>query len=150
MRFGILTAMLLLAGAPVFAALGGDVTSIDADRVHAKGALLRITQADRYSMHEIRTAAGTSVREYVSSSGKVFAVAWQGQFLPDFQQVLGTYFTQYQQASERARRARHGRGPLSFQDGDLVVQMGGHQRSFSGRAYVTGLMPAGVDASAIQ
>ena len=142
--------MLLLAGAPVFAALGGDVTSIDADRVHAKGALLRITQADRYAMHEIRTAAGTSVREYVSSSGKVFAVAWQGQFLPDFQQVLGTYFTQYQQASERARRARHGRGPLSFQDGDLVVQMGGHQRSFSGRAYVTGLMPAGVDASAIQ
>ena len=142
--------MILCVGTPAFAALGGDVTSIDADRVHAKGALMRITQADRYAMHEIRSAAGTSIREYVSSSGKVFAVVWQGPYLPDFQQLFGAYFSQYQAASERARRARRGRGPLSFQDGDLVVQMGGHQRSFSGVAYVTSLMPAGVDASVIQ
>jgi len=134
----------------LLAALGGKAPSIEADRVKMQAALLRIQTRGAYTLHEIQSASGTTIREYVSSSGDVFAVAWNGPFQPDLQQVLGGYFGRYQQSGEKARRARRGRGPLTIDDGDLVVQMGGHQRSFSGRAYVTGLMPAGVDASAIQ
>jgi len=134
----------------LLAALGGKAPSIEADRVKMQAALLRIQAQGVYTLHEIQSASGTTIREYVSSSGDVFAVAWSGPFQPDLQQVLGTYFDRYRQSGDKARRARHGRGPLTIRDGDLVVQMGGHQRSFSGRAYVAGLMPAGVDASAIQ
>jgi uncharacterized protein DUF2844 len=134
----------------LLAALGGSATSIDADRVKAQGALLRIQAADRYTMHEIQSAAGTTIREYLSPSGSVFAVAWNGPAMPDLQQVLGDYFATFQQRVVELRRARRAHGPIAIDDGELVVQVGGHMRSLSGRAYVKRLMPAGVDASAIR
>src|ERR1700722_19006066 len=36
----------------------------------------------------------TVVDEYVSPAGTVFAVAWHGPFVPDMQQILGSYFGQ--------------------------------------------------------
>jgi hypothetical protein len=35
-------------------------------------------------------AIGDVVNEYVSSEGKVFAVAWKGAAMPDLNQTLGT------------------------------------------------------------
>jgi hypothetical protein len=134
----------------LLAALGGSATSIDADRVKAQGALLRIQTADRYTLHEIRSAAGTTIREYVSPSGSVFAVAWNGPAMPDLRQVLGDYFSVYQQEVERLRRTRRGRGPVAINTGNLVVQIGGHMRSLTGRAYVKPLVPIGVDPAAIR
>jgi hypothetical protein len=134
----------------LLAALGGSASSIDADRVKMQGALLRIQATGPYTLHEMQTAAGTMVREYVSSSGDVFAVAWNGPAMPDLRQVLGNYFTSYQSAVENARRMRRARGPISIDTGDFVVQVSGHMRSFSGRAYLKRLMPANVDPSAIK
>jgi hypothetical protein len=57
-----------------------------------QGALLRIAQTGPYAMHEIRTAAGTNVRQFVSPSGTVFGVAWDGPWQPDLHQLLGAYF----------------------------------------------------------
>jgi Protein of unknown function (DUF2844) len=72
--------LLLLVTLPstAFAALGGNVASVDTDRVHVEGALMRIVQSDAYAFHEIRSASGTMIREYINSSGIVFAVAWRG------------------------------------------------------------------------
>ncbi|HZT78348.1 MAG TPA: DUF2844 domain-containing protein [Vicinamibacterales bacterium] len=134
----------------LLAALGGTASSVDADRVKMQGALLRIQSAQSYTLHEIQSAAGISVREYVSSSGDVFGVAWSGPAMPDLQQVLGTYFTAYQQAVQEARRTRRARGPIAIDTGDLVVQVSGHMRSFTGRAYVKHLMPPTVDPSAVR
>src|SRR5579884_2403756 len=132
------------------AALGGSASSIDADRVKMQAALLRIQAANAYTLHEIRSATGTTVREYVSSAGDVFGVAWNGPAMPDLRQVLGDYFTVYQQAVEQARRTHRARGPIAIDTGDLVVQVSGHMRAFSGRAYVKRLLPANVQASVVQ
>jgi hypothetical protein len=101
---------------------------------------LRVAHAAAYNMHEIQSPTGTAVREYVSPAGKVFGVAWQGPFKPDLQQVLGDYYQQY----VKAARQRRARGPAIFEAGGLVVQSGGHQRAFVGRAYVTDMVPDGV------
>jgi hypothetical protein len=131
------------------AALGGDVRSVQADQLHMQGTL-RATAAASYSVQEIQSPAGTVVREYVSSAGKVFAIAWQGEWPPDMRQLLGNYFDQYAQAAKTQSGARIGRRPLVIEQPGLVVQMGGHPRSFKGRAYVPDLLPSGVAAEAIQ
>jgi len=135
---------------PAFAALGGDITSVRTDQVHMRGALLRITGADTSKVHEIQTPSGTLVREYVSPTGTVFAVAWQGPWMPDLRQLLGTYFEHYIQSAQavRAHRSRH--GPLVIKEAGLVVQQSGHPRAFVGSAYVPQLLPQGFDAAAIR
>jgi hypothetical protein len=94
------------------------------------------------------------VREYVSatgeSAGKVFALAWQGPWPPDIRQLLGSYFEQYAQAAKAQTAVRLGRRPLIIEQAGLVVQIGGHPRAFTGRAYVPGMLPAGVGAGEIQ
>jgi len=124
------------------ASLGGTPESVEADRVQAQGSLTQIVRTDAYTRHEMRTASGTMIREYVSPAGTVFAVTWQGPWLPDLRQVLGSYFDRYQ----RALRAgpRRARGVVQINEPDFVVQASGHQRSFSGRAMVPALAPSGV------
>jgi hypothetical protein len=82
------------------------------------------------------------MREFVTPNGKVFAVAWQGPTRPDLRQALGQYFDAYALAprSKLADR-RH----VQIQQGDLVVQAGGHMRALSGRAYLLSAIPSGVD-----
>jgi Protein of unknown function (DUF2844) len=128
---------------PLCASLGGDVTSVLADQVKMQGSL-RTTSADSYTVHEIQTSTGVTVKEYVSPAGKVFAVTWQGAFHPDLRQLLGTYFDQYAQAVQAQRAERRGHGPLLIQQAGLVVQITGHMRAFRGRAYVPQMLPAGL------
>jgi hypothetical protein len=152
---------LLIAGAVAFglialpataaATLGRDTSSVDADRVRMQGALLRIVRSDAYTVHEVQSSSGITIREYVSSSGTVFGVAWQGPWLPDLRQVLGDYFPDYQRALEaRAAGQRRARGSIAIDLPDLQIQISGHPRAFSGRAYVPRLMPLRVQADAIR
>lgn len=147
--FGVLILILILP-TTVLAALGGDAASVDADRVRMQGALMRIVRSDTYALHEMRSASGTMVREYVSTSGTVFAVVWQGPWLPDLRQVLGTHFDQYRTAMRTARHARKARGAVLIDGPDLVVQTSGHPRSFFGRVYVPALMPQGVQVESLR
>jgi hypothetical protein len=134
---------------PAWAALGGNVASVQADQVRMQ-ASLRTTASAAYNVHEMQTAAGGVVREYVSSEGKVFAITWNGPWPPDLRQLLGAYFDQYSQAAMAQREARIGRRPLVINEPGLVVQAGGHPRSFTGKAYVPQILPAGVRAEDIQ
>src|SRR5438874_1346274 len=96
-----LPAFTILLSASCFAALGGDINSVVADQAQMK-AQRRVTQTAAYSIHEMQSQAGT-VREFVSPGGKVFGVAWQGQTLPNFQQVLGSYYDQFIKSAPRRR-----------------------------------------------
>ena len=149
-RIALLPLMLLLAASGASASLGGAVSSVDADRVHVEGALMRIVRNDAYALHEIRSASGTMIREYVNSSNTVFAVAWDGPWLPDLRQVLGEHFDRYQAIARSRQRARTGRGVLVIDEPGLVVQMSGHPRAFTGRAYLPALLPPGVRLDAIR
>ena len=80
--------LIAVAASPAFAALGGDSTSVQADVARMKGAL-RITSAAGVRVHEITTAYGTVVREYITPADKVFAVSWHGPVNPDLRAMLG-------------------------------------------------------------
>ncbi len=131
---------------PGWASLGDSVETVQSDQAHMK-ASLRSTQATGYAVHELQSETGTVVREYVSPAGKVFAVSWDGPFMPDLRQLLGTHFNQFAQAAQ-GRQARG--GPLIINEPGLVVESGGHMRSFFGRAYVPQMIPNGVRAEAIR
>lgn len=132
---------------PAWGELGANVSSVQADQAKLKGSL-KVTSSANYQIHEIQTAQGTTVREYVSPSGTVFGVAWQGQFAPDLRQLLGSYFDEYMQAAAQTRKT--GRGPVTIQTSDLVVQRGGHMRFLVGRAYLPQMVPQGVSADEIK
>jgi hypothetical protein len=140
---------MLVVPLPVWAALGGDASSVQADQAKMQGTL-RSTSAEAYTVHEIQTAAGVAVKEFASPTGKVFAVTWQGPVHPDLRQLLGNYFDPYVQALQEQRAQRHGHGPVLVQQAGLVVQIAGHVRSFMGKAYVPQMVPAGVRAEELR
>jgi hypothetical protein len=146
-RAGALLCALLSSGS-AFAALGGDASSVQSDAAHLVGSV-RVTNNASYGVQEIQTPTGTTVREYVSPAGKVFAVAWQGPWPPDLHQLLGSYFTQFQQAAQ-APKVHAGHAPISVHRANLVVEHAGHMRSYRGRAYLTDQLPSGVTAESIR
>jgi hypothetical protein len=129
-----------LAAAPAFAALGGDVSSVQADLAHMKGAI-RVTTNTAVTVHEISTAYGTSVREFMGADGKVFAVSWSGPVNPDLRQVLGGYYPQFAQAASAAHAAHGDHRHLNIEQPGLVVQNVGRLRAFAGRAWVPSMLP---------
>ena len=131
------------------ASLGGDLASVHDDEMKMQGTS-KTTSNDAYNVQEIQATGGIVIREYVSRSGNVFGVAWQGRTHPDLRQVLGAYYDQYVQAVQAQRAQRHGHGPLSIQQSGLVVQMSGHMRSLMGRAYIPQNLPAGTRAEEIR
>jgi hypothetical protein len=126
------------AAAPALAALGGDATSVEADRAVMRGAL-HVTTSAQYTVHEIETPAGVFVREYVAD-GRVFAVSWHGHGRPDLRQVLGSYYVPFAQAAGTPTRNH---SHLSVATPQVVVQSSGHLRAFNGRAWAPALLPAG-------
>jgi hypothetical protein len=147
-RWALAVAFLAVQAAslPAFAALGADVDSIATDGLKMKG-MVRVSALRAYSVHEIETPAGTLVREYVSPTGKVFAVAWRGPKMPDLKQTLGVYFQQYSDAP-RTRPADHKHFSLTLPG--LVMQSSAHMRAYAGRAYVPALLPQNVAVTDIQ
>lgn len=142
--------LLALISGTAQAELGGTVTSLQSDQVRMKAVVpaRRVTTFDAYSVHEMTTTSGVVVREYAGNDGVIFAVSWRGPVKPNLQQLLGQYFLPFLQASDNARRG--GTGPIVVQRDDLVVYSGGHPRAFSGHAYVTSLLPAGVSIDALR
>jgi len=135
--------LLLAALMPLEAAatLGVPASSVAEDQVHMKA--MRAEKAgSAYTVYEITTPSGTVVREFVSSAtGQVFAVAWQGPFMPDLKQVLGNHFGTLVDATGKERI---GRSNASVDRPEVVIRSGGHMRAFTGKAYLPGLMPQGV------
>jgi hypothetical protein len=146
----VVTTMIVVLPSSGWASLGGDSASVDADRVRVQGALLRIVRSDEFTVHEVQSSSGTTIREYMSPTGTVFAVAWEGPWLPNLRQILGSYFGTYQGAVQAGSANRRARGSLKIDLPDLVVQMSGHPRAFVGRAYAPRLMPQRVQAESIR
>ena len=139
---------ILTVGVPAWAALGGGISSIQADQAHLQGTR-RVMAAESYTMHEIQAASGIVVREYAGADGKVFAVTFHGRWQPDMRQILGSYFDQYYRAVT-AQGPRRGRRPVTIDEPGLNVQIGGHLGSFTGKAYVPEKLPSGVRPEDIQ
>ena len=133
------------------ATLGGDGASIEVDRLSMKvkhAARLTPSSSGSYTVHETILSSGTLVRQYVSNAGVVFGVAWNGPFVPDLRQLLGSHFDTMVARQSGQRHAGH--KFVSQHNSDLVIESGGHPRSFVGRAYLPGAVPASVAVQEIQ
>jgi Protein of unknown function (DUF2844) len=132
---------------PAWAALGGDMESVDADQVAMNASEQITASTETFTVYELRISAGTVVKEYLSLAGNVFAVTWQGPQLPNLRQILGNYFTQY---TEAAQDQHGGHGHLVIRQPDLVVESSGRMRAFFGRAYLPKALPQDVAVTDIQ
>jgi Protein of unknown function (DUF2844) len=141
--------LVLALSLPALAALGGDVASVQQDKAQMKGTL-KTTQASAFTVHEITAPGNTVIKEYVSPAGKVFAVTWHGPFVPNMQQLLGSYFKQFADAATAKRESHLRQRGLNVQQQDLVIQNGGHPRAYFGKAYVPSMFPQGVTMDGIQ
>jgi hypothetical protein len=141
--------MLSVFSLPARAVLGGNLNSVQQDTTQMK-ATVQIRQSDAYAVHEIKASHGTVVREYVSPAGKVFGVAWQGPFMPDLHELLGSYLPQYSAALQEEHAKRPGRHPLNINRPGMVIETSGHMRAYYGRVYVPGLVPQAVNAGEIR
>jgi Protein of unknown function (DUF2844) len=146
-RFGLWAMMLssTAAGAALWpgvasATLGQAESSVQTDSARLQGSI-KESDLGTYRVHEIKLPSGTLVREYAGLDGQVFAIAWNGPFIPDMRQTLGSYFDSYA-AAAKAQRTDHRH--LQIQLKDLVVQASGHMRAWRGRAYLPQAIPAGV------
>jgi hypothetical protein len=101
-----------------------------------------------YSELETTLPTGTRVREYVSVTGKVFAVSWSGPFMPDLKELLGTYFDTM--VTESSKSPAAGNSQLDIKRPDVVIQSGGHMRALEGRAWIPDQLPKGFSASDIR
>jgi len=140
-------AVLVLGASPAWAVLGQYESSVNLDRQYLRGEL-REEVRQGYKLHEITSPDGSIVREYVSPAGLVFGIAWQARVMPNLQQLLGSYFTELQQAAQSKVRRRG--GPLVVRTDKLVLISGGHMRAFHGRAYVPSLLPKNLSAEAVR
>ncbi len=138
--------VMLLGSSPSWAVLGEYENSVATDQQHMHAQLRGITHA-AYSVQQLTSPDGKTIKEYVAPSGKVFGVSWQGSAMPDLQQLLGSYFQQLQQASRS--RKKHG-GPFVVRTKDFVLVSGGHMRWYHGAAYVPSLLPANVTAEVVR
>ncbi len=141
--------MVMLVTAPhTHGALGESVDSVDSDRETLTAVRGATTTHRDYTVHEIKTDS-TVIREYVSPSGIVFAVAWNGLVHPGLTELLGSYAGEYQEALRQTPR-KHGRRQLQVKTNRVVVEKWGHIRDLKGRAYAPDLIPPGVSIDAIK
>jgi len=150
---GKMLRLLILAaacmGAPAArAALGGSAAGIGADAAQLHGSL-QASQGAAFSTVTITTDNGITVREFVDSSGLVFAVNWSGPAVPDLHGLLGEYFANYTQVLSALPNAGRQRA-IHVVTAGLVVLSGGHLRAYSGLAYLPVRIPAGVAIEALR
>jgi uncharacterized protein DUF2844 len=134
---------------PVWAALGQSVASVARDRA-AMGGQGQSKPGKGYSIESI-TVAGMTIKEYVSSDGIVFAVAWRGTGAPDLPLLFGSYFDEYREGLTALQNKQPRiRRPLVLKTAHLVVERAGHIRYMWGRAFIPTLLPATISPEDIQ
>lgn len=141
------TALILIATSmPVWAALGENVSTVSNDVQVLHGQHQMVAKVG-YNLHQITMKDGSVVKEYASPAGTVFGISWQSHFVPNLQQLLGSYLTNYQQGQRTQVVRRRG---VTIQGDNFVLTSFGHMRSFRGRAYVPGLVPANLTPEVVQ
>src|SRR6478609_11025407 len=128
---------LILIGACqlAYAGLGDNVNNVTGHQSSLM-AQRRFQSVSSYTTNVTTLPTGTVVQEYVSQSGKVFAVTWDGPVAPDLSQLLGSYQGIAHREVKRYRERHPGvNAPVSLSSDDFVLQSGGRMRAYFGKAY---------------
>jgi hypothetical protein len=131
------------------AGLGESADSIASDRAALSAAHRASSVRNGYTVQEFASDA-TTVREYVSPSGIVFGIAWDGLTYPDLTPLLGPYDSEYQKALRQEPRKPGLRRHHAVRTDRVVVEKWGNLRNLQGRAYAPALIPPGVSIDEIK
>lgn len=122
-------------GAAPITGSAGSTTPATAPVTLLNGAVLMRTSVD---------TGGTTINEYASNTGEIFAYTWQGPTMPDLPALLGAYDASYRAGAAAGRAAERDLHASRVVQPDVVVESGGQMRSYVGRAWLPGALPAGV------
>jgi hypothetical protein len=139
---------IFLTGSIAMAALGECADSVISDRKNFSAVQRAPITRNGYTIQEFQSGANV-VREFISPTGVVFAVAWNGLSHPDLTTLLGNYLDEYREALRQTPRER-GRRQFKVKTNGVVVEKWGHMRSVHGRAYIPALIPSGVSIDEIK
>ena len=144
----------LLQGALAYAALGGAPSNFGpqvAPQLRQGEHSLAATSNDAsavYTVSQTKLDSGTVVREYSNAKGVVFAVSWNGPFLPDLRTLLGEQFDTMTKAAAQHPKAGHSQ--LAVERPDVVIVSNGHMRAFTGRSWIPSALPSGFSTGNIE
>lgn len=149
----LVAATLILSFSTAGAAALGERIFTVSGQSKAQVSNLKITQKNSsvgtpYSVQESEEG-GIKMKQFVSSDGVVFAVAWKGIAPPDFNDILGKYYSDYSAETQSVLRPRN-RKKLNVKSQDFVFRNSSLGGSFRGLAYVPSLLPAGLAVEDLQ
>ena len=136
---------ILLLAFPIFAQaeLGGNLASITQEQKTFVSTLTTSPQST-YTIYIQNISPDLLIKEYVSNSGNIFGVSWRGSTLPDFQVLLGNYFSNYLSAQQQNSRS------VFVRNDNLVLESGGMMGGYIGRVYLPKQVPVGIAPESIQ
>ena len=150
-RLSAVAAACVAGGAPALATLGGDASSVEADRLQMRATRQTARAAVlQGSVQEIRLADGSSIRQFINARGIVYAVAWSTRTKPDFGQLLGQHAGTFDAGVASAAREPGLKRSVTVDQGDVVVVSSGRPGAFVGRAWLKSELPQGVRADALR
>lgn len=127
------------------ATLGGDIATVqrDARTLNAVTATISVKATVRQGQKAFAfSAPGVHIREYASGNGSIYAISWNGYRNPDLKVLLGSHYAEYVQT--RDKQVFRGHGPRLFKMEKMIVELSGHMRAFTGKAYLPAAVPRGL------
>jgi hypothetical protein len=124
------------------AELGGNAASVLAEQKEF-GSLLTTDTKNGTTVYIQTLASGTILKEFLSSTGVVYAVSWSGPSLPNLQIILGSYFKNYLAALKQSR------GSIFSTTENVVIQSSGMMGAFQGFAFLPKQAPSDFTTSSL-
>jgi hypothetical protein len=145
---GFSLALTIIVAPQVQATLGESANSITVNKKSLLAVRSTTRTSSNYTVHEFQSETIT-VREYVSPSGIVFGIAWNGLTHPDLTPLLGSYASEHKKSLSHVKR-QPGRRYVKVKSANVIVEKWGHMRNLQGRAYAPELIPQGVNVDEIK
>jgi hypothetical protein len=93
---------------------------------------------------------GTTIHEYATADGLIFAYTWDGPTMPDIDRLLGRYSASWRAKAAELAATRSSLHASRVVHPDLIVDSGGQMRSYVGRAWLPAAMPPGISPADLQ
>jgi hypothetical protein len=108
-----------LGATVAIAAMG---TSSSSDTADASAAVLHQGASSAVRWQEPTDANQIRMRQYLASSGQVYALSWDGPAMPDIAALLGTWLDRYRQGASAALPNANGLHSSRVSSSDLTAE----------------------------
>jgi hypothetical protein len=131
-----------------YAGLGENESTLSRDYQALNGVQKTLSDFTNYHVYTFLTDGKVIIKEYVNTSGIIFAVTTSGIVQPDLDDLLGRYYREYTNMNDHhyTPGRRHG----STKTDHIVVEEGGHMMSAYMKAWVPRELPTGMSDNEIQ